>query len=313
MANILVTGGAGFIGSNIAEELLKKDHNIRILDNFTTGNMKNVEHIKNRIEIIKGDITDLKTVKKSTEGMDYIFHEAALTSVSASIKNPTKTNSINIKGTLNILLASRDSAVKRVIFASSCAVYGNLPENPKKESSDIDILSPYALTKTTGEKYCRLFYRLYGLETVCLRYFNVYGPGQNPESEYAAVIPKFITAFLKNQQPVIYGTGEQTRDFVFVSDVVQANTLAIKMKKADGDVFNIGTGRATSVNELFSILNLIFGRHMKPLYKDTRKGDIKHSLADITKAGKILGYEPKYSLEIGIRKTIEYLKAGLGD
>lgn len=311
MAKMLVTGGAGFIGSNIAEELLRKGHSVRVLDNLTTGRKGNIDTIKDSIEVINGDIRKLDVVKKAVEDMDYVFHLAAQVSVPMSVENPLLTEEVNVMGTLNVLKASKDSGIKRVIYSSSCAIYGDASDMPIKENTQKRPLSPYALTKLVSEEYCKLFYKQYGLKTVSLRYFNAYGPMQNPESLYAAVIPKFICLLLKDEQPVIYGDGKQTRDFVFVRDVIQANILAINTKGISGHVFNIGSGKATSVNELFEIICNILGKDVKPKYEKPRHGDIKHSLADITKARKRLGYEPKYTLEEGLEKTVEWLKSSL--
>jgi len=304
MTTVLVTGGAGFIGSNLVLELVNQGYNVRVLDNFTTGNTNNLSEVRNKIEIIKGDIRDIKLVRKSVKDIDYILHEAAEVSVQRSIEDPYTTNDVNVNGTLNILLAARDSNVKRIIYASSCAVYGDTKNLPIKENEKPNPLSIYALTKLIGEKYCDIFYRLYGLENVILRYFNVYGPRQSPDSPYAAVIPIFIKKLSNNEQPIIYGDGEQSRDFVFVKDVVQANILAMKKENIANEIFNISYGNNTTINQLFITLNKILGKDIKPKYGKARTGDIKHSLGDITKAREILNYEPKYSLEDGLKEMV---------
>ena len=307
MSKVLITGGAGFIGSNLAEELVKTN-SVRILDNITTGNLENLKKIKDKIEIIKGDIRDFETVKKAIKGTDYIFHLAALVSVPESIKKPIETNNVNVSGTLNILSASKELGVKRVIFTSSCAVYGNTAKQPIKENSKLRPESPYALTKLIGEEYCKLFSKLYNLETVSLRCFNVYGPKQNPKSAYAAVIPKFISEALRSKIPTIYGDGNQTRDFVFVKDVVNANILAMKAKDVSSQVFNIGSGRSETVNELLEKINKILNKNIKPKHAPQRPGDVKYSLADISKVKKFLGYSPKHGLEEGLKETIKWFR-----
>lgn len=308
MATALVTGGAGFIGSHIARRLLELGHSVRILDNLSTGRMENVRDLEGRIEIIRGDIRDPETVKKALDGADYVFHQAALVSVPRSLKNPLETAEVNIKGTLNILSRSRDSKAKRVVFASSSSIYGDPPTLPKRENMEPNPISPYALSKLAGEEWCGLYGRLYGLEAVSLRYFNVYGPNQNPESEYAAVIPKFINAVLNNKPPVIYGDGEQTRDFTYVKDVVEANVLAMKGRPG---IYNIGSGERVSINMLLEMINKIAGKPVKPRHEKPRPGDIEHSLADISLAGKGLGYKPKYSLERGLGETVRWFR-GVG-
>lgn len=308
MARMLITGGAGFIGSNLAEELLEKGHAVKILDNFTTGRKENIDAIRGRIEVINGNVKELDDVKKAVENIDYVFHLAALVSVPMSIKNPLLTEEVNTIGTLNVLKASRDSGVNRVVYASSCAVYGDIQDIPIKEDTQKEPLSPYALTKLSAEGGCRLFSKLYGLETVCLRYFNVYGPKQDPNSQYAAVIPRFIESMLQNGQPVIFGDGEQTRDFVFVRDVIQANMLATSTRGISGQVFNIGSGKAETINSLLGMVNRILAKQIKPGYAQPRHGDIRHSLADIGRAREQLGYSPGYSFPDGLQETIQWFK-----
>lgn len=303
----MVTGGAGFIGSHLARKLLETGHSVRVLDNLSTGRMKNIEGLKGRVETLRGDIRDLETVKKAVEGADYVFHQAAMVSVPRSIKSPVETADVNIGGTLNILSCSRDSDVKRVIFASSSSVYGDSPALPKREDMELNPISPYALSKLAGEEWCGLFGRVYGLETVCLRYFNVYGPNQDLESEYAAVIPRFINSTLNNKPPVIYGDGNQTRDFTYVKDVVEANILAMKGRPG---IYNIGSGERVSINTLLKTISRIAGRSVKPRHEKPRPGDIEHSLADISLAGKGLGYRPKFGLEQGLGETIGWFREG---
>jgi len=308
----LVTGGAGFIGSNIVKRLLELGEFVRVVDNFSTGRKENIEEFLGNpnFELIEGDITNLKIVKKVTQGMDFILHQAAIPSVLRSIKNPLLSNKSNINGTLNILIGARDEKIKKLVYASSSSIYGDSPKLPKQEVDPVNPISPYALTKFAGERYCQLFSKLYGLPTVCLRYFNVFGPKQNPDSEYSAVIPKFIKAILNNESPIIYGDGEQSRDFTFVDNVVEANLLAIQ-SKVSGEVINIACGQKTSLNDLVRYINHALNKDIKPIYDKPRLGDIKHSLADISKAKEKLNYIPKISLEEGLRITIEWFKKKL--
>jgi UDP-glucose 4-epimerase len=307
---VVVTGGAGFIGSHITEGLLKQGSYVTVIDNLSTGRIENIECLPERgnLEFIKGSITDLSFLNKAFSGGEYVFHQAAIPSVPRSIENPVASHDANITGTLNVLLASRDNHVKKVIFASSSSVYGDTPVLPKHEDMIPNPQSPYALTKLAAEYYCGVFTRVYGLPTVCLRYFNVYGPRQNPDSQYAAVIPKFIKSILGGKPPVIFGDGEQSRDFTFVRDVALANYLAATVP-ATG-VFNIGTGERITLNQL---TNLLF-KHLnvsgsKPLYENERPGDIKHSLADITKA-QGFGYHPAFRIEKGVIETIRSFTNG---
>jgi len=300
MSAALVTGGAGFIGSHIAEELSRKGFSVRILDNFSTGKKENLEGIK--AELIKGDIRDFSTVKKAMKDIDYVFHEGAFVYVTKSIEDPLLTNEINVSGTLNVLVAARDSGCKKTVFASSSSVYGNTGKVPIKETFPLNPASPYAVTKMVGEQYCRVFYENYGLESVCLRYFNVYGPRQDPNSEYAAVIPKFIHLIKQNKPPVIFGDGNQTRDFIFVKDVVQANTLSMKFKGFG--IFNVGSGTSITINELAEKIGYTLNKKIKPVHAESRKGDVRDSLSDIENAKKMLGLKPAYSIESGLKETI---------
>ena len=303
MEKYLVTGGAGFIGSHLAEYLVKSGNSVRILDNFLTGKEENLSSFRDGVELVRGDIRDLGACKKSVKGVDYVLHQAALPSVPRSIEDPILTNAINVEGTLHILIAARDEGVQKVVFASSSSVYGDNPELPKREAAEGYPLSPYAVTKIAGEKYCRIFSQTYGLPVVCLRYFNVFGPRQDPHSQYAAVIPNFITRLLKGESPVIFGDGEQSRDFTYVANVVEANILAAKASSVSGTVFNIGCGSRTTVNSLAVTLARIMKVDIPPHYEKQRPGDILHSFADISKAEKELKYEPPVRLEEGLALT----------
>ncbi len=314
---ILITGVAGFIGSNIAHELVARSpmpdaRNPEIIgiDDVSTGSEKNLAKVKQKIEFHKASILELGKLKQLFKNVDYVLHQAAIPSVPRSVKDPVGTSKVNVMGTLNVLIAARDAGVKRVILASSSAVYGDTPTLPKHEGMQPQPLSPYAVSKYTNEMHASQFYELYGLETICLRYFNVFGPNQNPDSEYAAVIPKFITKMLRNEQPLIYGDGSQSRDFSYVKDVVNANLLAINAAKvACGKVFNIAGGKQITLKELVSILNKIMNKNIKPVFGEERKGDIKHSYADVSLAKEQLGYAPKYSFESGLKETVEWYRS----
>lgn len=309
MTTYLITGGAGFIGSNIAARLVKEEGSkVKVLDNFSTGKRENISAFLDRIEVIEADIRDSNEVKKSLEGVDYCFHQAALPSVERSIKDPRTSNEVNITGTLNILIAAKDLGVKRVIYASSSSAYGDTPVLPKREDMNPSPLSPYAVTKLTGEEYCHLFYTIYGLQTISLRYFNVFGPNQDPTSPYAAVIPKFITAILTGKEVIIYGDGGQSRDFTYIDNVVSANILATKTNMGFGETFNIACGQRVTLNELAKSVAKIFNVDIKPVHVDPRPGDVRHSLADISKAQTCLGYEPKIGFEKGLALTVEWYK-----
>ena len=308
---ILVTGGAGFIGSHLAEELVKRKHEVRILDNFSAGNLQNLKSIKKKVELIEGNISDKPTVDDAVKGCDYIFHEAAFVSVEESIKNPVKTWDINIRGTLLVLGAAHRSGVKRVALASSAAIYGDTFALPKREDGSLAPKSPYGESKHINEMNAQKYYRDYKLETVCLRYFNVYGPRQDPRSPYSGVISRFIASAIYNEKPAIYGDGEQTRDFVFVKDVVKANLLAMESKKAKGEIFNIGTGAETSINQLWKAIKKLTKSKLIPAHLPPREGDIRRSFASILKAEKLLGYKPQYSLDEGLKETIGWMKGSI--
>jgi nucleoside-diphosphate-sugar epimerase len=302
----LVTGGAGFIGSNTVDELVRRGETVTVLDNFSAGREENLRQCASKIEIIRGSITDLAAVQKACKGVDYVIHLAALTSVPRSVKDPLETNHVNIDGTLNVLVAARDAKVRRLVYAASCSAYGDTPIQPQRENMIPDPISPYGVTKFVGELYAKVFHRCYGLETVCLRYFNVFGPRQDPTSAYSGVLSKFITTLLADGQPTIFGDGEQSRDFIFVGNIVQANLLACETQNCAGRVFNIGTGGRYSLNETLRLLEKISGKKTAAKYEPPRSGDILHSQADITEARKSLGYEPQISFEEGLRLTWQW-------
>ena len=308
MMRIVITGGAGFIGSNLAEVLaLAPNNEVCVVDDLSTGKVENLP-IASGIEFIKGSITDLQLMNEVLADADFVFHQAALPGVQRSIEDPAHANEVNIRGTLNVLMAARDAGVKKVIYASSSSVYGDTPELPKREGMTPNPLSPYAVTKLVGEYYCKVFNDVYGLSTISLRHFNVYGPRQDPHSEYAAVIPRFVSRVLKGEPPIIYGDGQQTRDFTFVKDVVNANILAMN-SDATG-VYNIASGRMISIQELATLITRLTGRDsdLEPVFDKPRKGDVRHSLADISRARAVMGYKPEYSLERGLEETLRWFK-----
>jgi len=306
----LVTGGAGFIGSNIVRKLLELGQQVRILDNFSTGKRENISDLmkNSNLELIEGDLRSFHIVRQSVMGIDYVLHQGALPSVPRSINDPITTNDINILGTLNILEAARDSGVKRIIYASSSSVYGNSPQLPKVEGMPVAPLSPYALSKYTGERYCQIYNDIYGLETVCLRYFNVFGPNQDPNSQYSAVIPKFIQLLMMNEQPLIYGDGKQSRDFTFVNNVVQANLKACNSENASGHVFNIACGESYDLIEMTDFMKKELQTEIEIKFTSERKGDVKHSRADITKAKEILDYKPEVTFFQGLKRLIDLMR-----
>lgn len=304
-SKFLITGGAGFIGSNIAEELLRLGHHVRILDNFSSGKRENLKAFEKDIELIEGDIRSYHIVQQAVKGIEIVLHQAALPSVPRSIKDPITTNEVNVSGTLNILEASVASNVRRVVYASSSSVYGDNPQLPKHEEMLTNPLSPYAVSKLAGEKYCNVFSRIYGLETIALRYFNVFGPRQDPSSQYSAVIPKFINSILKDEQPVIYGDGEQSRDFTYVSNVVHANLLAATSSCDSGIALNCAYSARISLIELVNSINKNLEKNIVPIFESPRPGDIKHSYADIRLAKEKIKYEPLVGFEKGLRQTIE--------
>ncbi len=312
MDKIAVTGGAGFIGSNLAEQSLSRQCSVVVIDNFSTGKERNLsgwsEGADGRLQILRTDINDTDRLREAFRGVRYVFHQAAIPSVPRSIADPQATERANIAGTLSVLVAARDSGVQRVVVASSSSVYGDDPGLPKVEHCVGRPLSPYALSKAVCEHFCRLFLQLYGLETVCLRYFNVFGPRQDPQSAYAAVIPRFAIRLLSGQAPVVYGDGEQTRDFTFVSNVVEANWKAATHPGIAGEVFNIGCGARTSLNQLARELARIVGARVEPRYEPPRAGDVRHSLADVSKAAKLLEYTPAVALQEGLERAVAWYR-----
>lgn len=304
-----MTGGAGFIGSNIAEELIKRGEKVRVLDNFSTGKRENLKEFGESIELMEGDIRSYHIVQEAVKGIDVILHQAALPSVPRSIKDPITTNEVNIGGTLNMLDAAVKEGIKRFVFASSSSVYGGNPELPKHEGMTPSPLSPYAVSKLAGENYCRVFSNLYGIETVCLRYFNVFGPRQDPNSQYSAVIPKFIKAIMSGERPVIYGDGTQSRDFTYVANVVEANMLAAtKPVESKSTTLNCACSEQITLNNLVESINKIAGTSILPVYAEKRKGEVLHSYAKIAEAFNILGYKPKVFLREGIVESFNYFK-----
>ncbi|MCX8108663.1 MAG: SDR family oxidoreductase [Verrucomicrobiae bacterium] len=306
----LVTGGAGFIGSHLAEALWKKGYRVVVLDNLSTGKPSNLDWSVGKIEFVRGDVRDLGLVARLVEGCDVVFHEAAVASVPRSVDDPLNTNDHNLNGTLTILEAARSARVRRVVFASSSAVYGHGIPPSQREEHPLDPLSPYALQKATGEQYCRMFWRLYGLETVALRYFNIFGPRQSFDSPYAGVIAKFCVAFLEGKQPTIFGDGHQTRDFTYVSNAVHANLLAAEApaERVAGRVFNIGSARATSILDLWQALSELTGFHPEPKFGPERQGEVRNSVANLETAECLLGYKVQVGLEEGLRRTLEFYK-----
>jgi UDP-glucose 4-epimerase len=301
----LITGGAGFIGSHLVDRLVREGARVRVLDDFSTGSEENLAASRAQIELLKGDLCDAELVARAVAGADVVFHQAAIASVPRSVAEPVLTNRVNLAGTLGLLVAARAAGVRRFVFAGSCAVYGNGEQLPKSEEMAPAPESPYALQKLAAESYCRLFAKLHGFEAVALRYFNVYGPRQNPESEYAAVLPRFVAACLAGRAPTIYGDGEQTRDFVFVGDVVEANLLAAESAKAVGEVVNVAGGRRISMNELLRAIQDVAGTKLAARYEPARAGDVRHSLASLARAEALLGYRPHASLLDGLAVTIE--------
>jgi UDP-glucose 4-epimerase len=306
---VLVTGGGGFIGSHLATQLLRSGYRVRVLDNFATGRRSNLASLDGDVELIEGDIQSYERVFKAVAGCEVVFHQAALPSVPRSVQDPLTSNAINVIGTLNVLLASRDQDVRRVIYASSSSVYGPASGlSAKREDQPLTPISPYATAKLAGEGYARSFYEIYGLETVALRYFNVFGPLQDPASQYAAVIPKFITALLAGEPPVIFGDGEQSRDFTYVANVVEANLLAVDARDVAGKVYNVACGERVTLNRLVEELRKLLGSDVEPAYAAPRSGDIRHSLADLSRARADLGYEPAVKLRDGLERTIAHFQ-----
>jgi nucleoside-diphosphate-sugar epimerase len=304
----VVTGGAGFIGSNTVDELVKRGHSVVVLDDLSAGKEENLAEVRNKITFIKGSITDIEVVRKAMHEADYVLHLAARTSVPRSVKDPIGTNTINIDGTLNVLVAARDAKAKRIVFAASSSAYGETPTLPKVETMHPAPISPYGVTKYVGELYLQTFGRCYGLENVCLRYFNVFGPRQDPGSPYSGVLSKFCAAFLEKTEPVVFGDGEQTRDFTYIDNVVQANLLACEAPIASGKVINVGTGARISLNQTLQLLREIAGDNLEAKYEPARDGDIRDSQADITLAHELLKYQPTVDFPEGLRRTFDWYK-----
>ncbi len=308
MRTFLVTGGAGFIGSHIAEALVSRHDQVRVLDNLSTGHLSNLDPIRDRVEFIEGDLLDGETVERAVEGVDCIFHEAALASVPRSVKNPLATNAACVTGTLTLLDAARRAGVRRLVYAASSSAYGDQPFSSKRESDLPGPLSPYAVAKLAGEHYCRAFTATYGFETVAIRYFNVFGPRQDPNSPYSAVIPKFITALLAGEQPVIFGDGLQSRDFTYIENVVHGNLLAADAQDVAGRVFNVACGGSITLLDLLHALNELLGTDVQPCFEKPRPGDVRQSLADISLARKLLDYEPRVGIREGLARSLDYYR-----
>lgn len=308
MAHYLVTGGAGFIGSHLAEELVRRGESVRVVDSLVTGKRQNLAHIPG-VEFQEGDLADLSVARRAVEGIDYVLHQAAIPSVPRSVQDPITSNRANIDASLNILVAARDAGVKRLVYAGSSSAYGNTPTLPKVETMPTAPLSPYALQKLVAEQYCQMFTRLYGLETVTIRYFNVFGPRQDPSSPYSGVISLFVSAMTEGRVPTIYGDGGHTRDFTYVANVVDGVLRACTAKGASGEVINVATGGRISLNQLFTAVRDITGARVEPVYAEPRAGDVRDSQADITKAQQLLGYSPTVSFEDGLARTVAWFKA----
>lgn len=309
----LVTGGAGFIGSHIASALAKEGARVRVLDDLSTGHRENIDEIGGDVDFIHGSVADEELLKKALENVELVFHEAAIPSVPRSVEEPRNTHIASVDGTFSLLVAARDCRVRRVVYAASSSAYGDQPTLPKAEDMRPDPLSPYAVAKLVGEYYCRAFTRVYGLETVSLRYFNVFGPRQDPGSQYSGVVSRFISVLLSNEQPVIYGDGEQSRDFTYIDNVVFANLSAASAKEASGKIINVANGQRITLNQLLAELKDLMGRHdVTAEYLQPRVGDVRHSLADITLARELLGYETKVDLREGLQRTIDWFKSKRG-
>jgi len=307
----LVTGGAGFIGSHLSDQLLAEGWSVRVLDDFSSGRPENLSSVRDQVELLRGSVCDEDLLRRAVAGVEVVFHQAAVPSVPRSLAEPLRTNEVNVTGTLRLLEAARRGGVRRVVYAASSSAYGNTAELPKVETMPPSPLSPYALQKYAGEVYCRLYHSLYGLETVALRYFNVFGPRQDPASEYAAVVPRFIVACLSGSRPVVYGDGEQTRDFTFVADAVQANLRAADAPGAPGAVLNVAGGRRTSLNALLGLVREITGSDVAARHEPSRPGDVRDSLADLGRAHALLGFEPAVSLREGLVRTVDALRKTL--
>ncbi|HEY7195356.1 MAG TPA: SDR family oxidoreductase [Gemmatimonadales bacterium] len=308
MSHFLVTGGAGFIGSHLSEELVRRGHRVRVADNFSSGKRANLAHVSG-VEIVEGDIADPAFAKRAVEGCEFVLHQAAIPSVPRSVKDPVSSNRANIDGTLNVLIAARDAGVRRLVFAGSSSAYGDTPTLPKHEDMPTRPLSPYALQKVVGEEYLKMFTQLYGLETVTIRYFNVFGPRQDPSSPYSGVISVFATALLQNRSPKIFGDGGQTRDFTYVANVVDGVLRAAETPGVSGEIINVATGGRVSLKQLFRAMRDLIGGSVEPTFAEARAGDVRDSQADISKARRLLGYEPTVEFEEGLRRTVEWYRS----
>jgi len=304
---VLVTGGGGFIGSNLVHGLLEQGHSVRVLDNFSTGNRANLDDVEADIELVEGELRSYERVHAATRGVEVVFHQGALPSVPRSVQDPLTTNAVNVEGTVNVLLAARDEQVRRVVFASSSSVYGNSGTLPRREDAAPDPISPYAVAKLAAERYCVSASRVYPLEAVALRYFNVFGPHQDPHSQYAAVVPKFIAAVAAGEPVPIYGDGKQSRDFTYIANVVEANLLAAEADGVSGAILNVATGRSATVDELADTIGGILGKPVEKEYLPARAGDVRDSWADVSEARRLLGFEPTIGLEEGLRRTVDAL------
>jgi UDP-glucose 4-epimerase len=311
MSKCLVTGGAGFIGSHIVRALLERGRQVRVLDNLSTGKRANLAEIAGQIELLEGDICDVPTVERAMRDVDVVFHLAARASVPRSVEHPRPANEINVTGTLNLLIAARDAGARRFVYSASSSAYGDTPTMPKIETMRPAPLSPYAVSKLAAEHYCACWSHVYGLQTACLRYFNVFGPRQDPKGDYAAVIPAFVSRMLRGERPIIFGDGEQSRDFCFVANVVHANLLASEAPEVHGEVMNIACGQSTTLNQIVADINKLLGTNLAPEYREPRRGDVRHSLAALDAAKRVIGYEPQVFFSDGLRRSIEWYKANL--
>jgi nucleoside-diphosphate-sugar epimerase len=311
MERFLVTGGAGFIGSNICKRLVSQDCFVRVVDNLLTGKRSNLNDIIDKIEFIEADMGDNEVAREAMQGIDVVLHQGALPSVPRSIEDPALTHKHCVDATFTLLLAARDAKIKRFVYASSSSAYGDSPTLPKIETMVAEPLSPYAAAKLAGEYYCKVFYTVFGLETISLRYFNIFGPYQDPTSQYAAAIPAFVMAILKDRRPTVYGDGQQSRDFTYVDNVVEANLLAARAKKAKGEVVNIACGKRITINAIIELVNELVGKDIKPTYAAPRPGDVKHSLAGIGLAKKVIGYKPVVDFRSGLKKAIQWYRENL--
>jgi len=306
MSIFLVTGGAGFVGSHLTEGLVNRGHKVRVIDNFATGKRKNIAHLLDKIELIEGDIRNPQDCKRAVDGVSVVLHQAAVPSVPKSVKDPVTSHQANVDGTFNMLMAAKDAEVKRFVYAASSSAYGDTEVSPKHEKVLPGPKSPYAVNKLVGEYYGRAFYECFGLQTISLRYFNVFGPRQDPASQYAAAIPAFVTAILEDRQPTVYGDGEQSRDFTFIENVIEANLLAAGAPETHGEVINIACGQSVTINSIIKQINELLGKNIEPIYTDPRPGDVRDSLADISRAQEVIGYKPVVYFDEGLKRAIDW-------